>query len=158
LEWFMQLLLHHKKFSAMKITYIGLIASLLLLTGFKAPKADLTLTVTEVKSTEGVVRVLLFKSADGFPDEPEKALKSASVKIQGNKAVVTFDDIPEGTYAISVFHDSRNVGKLRTNALGIPRDGYGFSNNASATFGPPSFEKAAFKVDSGKNNIQISLK
>lgn len=118
----------------------------------------LQLTVNKVKNNEGVVRVLLFKGSDGFPDVVEKAHGSASVKIQGGKAVYTFENLPEGTYALSVFHDSQNTGKLRTNAFGVPRDGYGFSNNATGTFGPPSFEKAAFKVTSGKNQVAIDLR
>jgi uncharacterized protein (DUF2141 family) len=120
--------------------------------------ANLTLTVNKVKSDKGVVRVLLFDKADGFPDVVENAVKNASIKITGNKAVITFENIPAGTYALSVFHDSENTGKLRTNAFGIPRDGYGFSNNASGTFGPPSFEKAAFKVNAGNNAVSIDLK
>lgn len=119
---------------------------------------SLTLTVNKVKNEQGVVRVLLFKGETGFPDAPDKAFKNASVKIVGDKAIITFENIPEGTYALSVFHDSQNTGKLRTNALGIPRDGYGFSNDAMGTFGPPSFEKASFKVTAGKNHVQINLR
>jgi uncharacterized protein (DUF2141 family) len=125
---------------------------------FEQDSNSLTLTVTNVKNEQGVVRVLLFKGESGFPDDPDKAFKSASVKISGNKAVTVFDNIPEGTYALSVFHDSQNTGKLRTNAFGIPRDGYGFSNDAMGTFGPPSFDKAAFKVTAGKNNVSINLR
>lgn len=120
--------------------------------------AKLTLTVNKVKNDKGVVRVLLFDKAAGFPDDVENAVKNASVKIIGDKAVITFDNLTAGTYALSVFHDSENTGKLRTNAFGIPRDGYGFSNNASGTFGPPSFEKAAFKVNAGDNKVSIDLK
>ncbi|RPA68401.1 DUF2141 domain-containing protein [Cyclobacteriaceae bacterium YHN15] len=120
--------------------------------------AKLTLTVNKVKNDKGVVRVLLFDKAAGFPDDVENAVKNASVKITGDKAVITFDNLSPGTYALSVFHDSENTGKLRTNAFGIPRDGYGFSNNASGTFGPPSFEKAAFKVNAGDNKVSIDLK
>lgn len=120
--------------------------------------AKLTLTVNKVKNDKGVVRVLLFDNAAGFPDDVENAVKNASVKITGDKAVITFDNLSAGTYALSVFHDSENTGKLRTNAFGIPRDGYGFSNNASGTFGPPSFQKAAFKVNAGDNKVSIDLK
>ncbi|MCR9013955.1 DUF2141 domain-containing protein [Aquiflexum gelatinilyticum] len=118
----------------------------------------LSLQVTHVKSDQGLVRVLLFKGESGFPDDEAKAFKSASVKIKDGKAVVDFGPVPEGTYALSVFHDSQNTGKLRTNAFGIPRDGYGFSNDAMGMFGPPHFEKAAFKVTAGKNNVSIKLR
>jgi len=124
------------------------------------PEEDntLQLTVNNVKNNQGVVRVLLFKGPEGFPDVVEKAHGNASVKIENGKAKITFENLPEGTYALSVFHDSQNTGKLRTNAFGVPRDGYGFSNNATGTFGPPSFEKAAFKVTAGKNQVEIDLR
>lgn len=118
----------------------------------------LSLQVTNVKNDQGLVRVLLFKGEAGFPDDTEKAFKSASVKIKDGKAQVDFGAVPEGMYAISLFHDSQNTGKLRTNAFGIPRDGYGFSNDAMGMFGPPHFEKAAFKVTVGKNNVSIKLR
>ncbi|MCL6259056.1 DUF2141 domain-containing protein [Aquiflexum sp. TKW24L] len=118
----------------------------------------LTLNVTNVKNDNGLIRVLLFKGETGFPDDTEKAFKSASVKIQNGQSTVDFGVIPEGTYAISLFHDSQNTGKLRTNAFGIPRDGYGFSNDAMGIFGPPDFEKASFKVTAGKNNVSIKLR
>ena len=125
---------------------------------FEQDSNSITLTITNVKYEQGVVRVLLFKGDAGFPDDPDKAFRSASVKISGNRATVSFDNIPTGVYALSVFHDSQNTGKLRTNAFGIPRDGYGFSNNAMGTFGPPSFEKAAFIITAGKNNVSINLR
>jgi uncharacterized protein (DUF2141 family) len=121
-------------------------------------QTTLTLNVTHIKNDQGLVRVLLFKGEKGFPDDEAIAFKSASVKIKDGKAVIDFGPVPEGTYALSVFHDSQNTGKLRTNALGIPRDGYGFSNDAMGMFGPPHFEKAAFKVTAGKNNVSIKLR
>jgi uncharacterized protein (DUF2141 family) len=140
----------------MKLFALGLM--ILVLAFIPKEENTLQLTVNQVKNNQGVVRVLLFKGADGFPDVVEKAYSNASIEIKGNKAEITFENLPEGTYALSVFHDSQNTGKLRTNALGIPRDGYGFSNNATGTFGPPSFEKAAFKVTAGKNLVAIDLR
>jgi uncharacterized protein (DUF2141 family) len=121
-------------------------------------QTTLTLKVTEVKNDKGLVRVLLFKGDSGFPDDTDKAFRSASVQIKNGHAIIDFGVIPEGNYAISAFHDSEDTGKLRTNALGIPRDGYGFSNNASGNFGPPSYAKASFKVTAGKNHVSIRLR
>jgi uncharacterized protein (DUF2141 family) len=119
---------------------------------------ELTLTVTNFPNQEGVVRVLLFKGKDGFPEDQDKAFKSAIGKIDGDKSVIVFKDLPQGKYAISLFHDSKNTGKIRTNSFGIPRDGYGFSNNVMGSFGPPDFEKAAFDVNGPKNNVAIKLR
>ena len=50
----------------------------------------------------------------------------------------------DGKYAFRFFHDENSNGKLGTNWLGIPNEGFGFSNNAKGTFGPPAFEKTVF--------------
>ena len=56
------------------------------------------------------------------------------------------DDLSPGRYAVAAFHDANDNGELDTNLLGIPSEGYGFGNDASAAFGPPSFESAAVTV------------
>ncbi len=119
-------------------------------------KADpsLFVTITDFPNDKGVVRVLLFKNADGFPDQPEKAFQSASVEIINQRALATFENLPKGNYALSVFHDSENTGELRTNIFGAPKDAYGFSNNVVGTLGPPSFEKAAIQVD---KDVELSI-
>jgi uncharacterized protein (DUF2141 family) len=117
--------------------------------------AKLTLTITPIGSREGVVQVLIFDQADGFPDTPSKAYKIIQLPIQQDRAVVELA-MPEGRYAISAFHDHDGDGKLRTGAFGIPKDAYGFSNNAKGIFGPPAFEKAAFNLD--KSGLELKIK
>ncbi len=140
------------------MTLIFMLLSLLMATHTPQQNNELTLTVTNIPNQEGVIRVLLFKGKDGFPDDQGKAFKSAIGNIDENKSVIVFKDLPPGKYALSLFHDSQNSGKLRTNAFGIPRDGYGFSNNVMGSFGPPDFEKASFEVSGPKNNVSIKLR
>ena len=125
---------------------------------FEQNSGSLTLTIQNIPEQRGVVRILLFNQAAGFPDDVEKSYKQANVKATGKSVQVVFEGLPKGQYALSVFHDVMETGKLRTNALGIPKDGYGFSNNANGSFGPPSFSKASFSVTTGKNQHQISLR
>ena len=56
-------------------------------------------------------------------------------------------DLAPGKYAISIIHDENNNDKLDTNFIGIPKEGFGFSNNPRIMFGPPSFEKASFEIN-----------
>ncbi len=51
-----------------------------------------------------------------------------------------------GTYAVSLIHDENGNGKLDT-ALGMPREGFGFSRNPAISFGPPKFKSASFAVN-----------
>ncbi|MCF8413904.1 MAG: DUF2141 domain-containing protein, partial [Melioribacteraceae bacterium] len=67
------------------------------------------------------------------------------------------DSLAFGEYAIKCYHDVNENRELDTNFFGIPSEDYGFSNNAPATFGPPSFEQAAFKFKSHNQIEKIEL-
>ena len=73
------------------------------------------------------------------------------IKVRHTQARCDFADIPPGTYALAVIHDENSNGKLDTNWLGIPTEGYGFSNDAKALLGAPSFAAASFAYD-GRNS------
>jgi uncharacterized protein (DUF2141 family) len=114
----------------------------------------LKITINKVRNNKGVLVVTLFKHANSYMKDfsVSKTIPAAS------QVVLTFDNLQEGEYAITVMHDENNNNKFDSNFIGIPKEGTGFSNNASATFGPPSWEKAKFKCcDDSKPQI-ISLK
>ena len=116
-----------------------------------ASAADINLTITGV-GDKGNVMVALYKKEDKW-----LARSSMGTMVVAKKEGVTvsFKDLPEGEYAVSLFVDENSNGKMDTNAIGIPIEPYGFSNNASGNFGPPSFEQA--KVVVGKDNASITI-
>lgn len=103
--------------------------------------------IVNFSSNTGVAMVGLYNSADTFM---EKDYKGEIAKINNRRVSVTFTDIPDGTYAISVFHDENEDGELNTNFLGIPKEDYGASNDAPARFGPPKWRDAKFEVRGGQ--------
>ena len=66
--------------------------------------------------------------------------------------------MPFGNYAITLFHDENNNMELDTNFLGIPKEPYGFSNNAKSPFGPPGFQAALVEFSKEGDEITILLK
>lgn len=94
-------------------------------------------------------------------DHDEKFLKEAiswgDSKISENWVIYTFEGLKAGIYAISIFHDENDNGKLDTNFIGIPTEPYGFSNNAKGMFGPPDFKDCQVEVAAGKKEIVITL-
>jgi uncharacterized protein (DUF2141 family) len=94
----------------------------------------------------GVAQIGLFNTEASFLN---KVYKGKEVKIKDQKAVAIFTDIPDGTYAISVFHDKNKDEKLNT-FLGIPTENYAASNNAPSKFGPPKWKDAKFEVRNGE--------
>lgn len=99
--------------------------------------------VTNVKDTTGMIHVALFSNQNSFLKKP---MAGKSVKAVAGQVVVVFERVPAGEYAASMIHDANKNGKLDTNFFGVPKEGFGFSNDAMGTLGPPSFEKAKFTI------------
>jgi len=72
--------------------------------------------------------------------------------------VVHIPGVPPGTYAVQVFHDVANNGKVAQNFLGIPTEGVGFSRDAVISFGPPLFSEAEIAVAGQLVTTDINLK
>jgi len=121
-----------------------------------ASAADLTIDFGNIASNNGTIQIALFDGADGFPFRriPLAVQEVGSVSGTVN---ATFSNLEPGTYAVSLFHDENGNQKLDKNLLGIPSEGYGFSNNARRTLGPPNFSAAAFQFGAIGGRIYIAL-
>ena len=120
------------------------------------PPGQLSLTVTGVRNEEGVVRCGLYNSPDTFP-KPGQQFRGVIARISNQEATCVFTGVPAGTYAIAFFHASQNESQLTYGAFGKPQQGFGFSNNASGLFGPPSFSAASFTYSGGNQRLQAAL-
>lgn len=105
---------------------------------------DLSVTVENVQSAEGTVRIGLFTNEEEFLTT---TLRNGDLDVQGSTSTYVFKGLPKGTYAISLFHDENGNGELDSNFMGIPKEPYAFSNNAKGMFGPPSFEECKFQLE-----------
>ena len=120
-----------------------------------AAAADLTITVKEVRNAAGVVRVGVYDSQANFR-KPELAKAALQAKAAPGEVKFVLHDLPAGRYAAASFHDEKEIGHIEFGPLGIPVQGYGFSNDAQSTDGPPAFSQAAFDFD-GKSDKAISF-
>ena len=120
-----------------------------------ANASDLTVYLKGARSDEGTLLVSIYDRADSFP---RTAMRTEKAIIQNGQGMLIFKDLKPGTYAIAVAHDANNNGELDKNGFGIPVEGYGFSRQASAPFGPPKFEAACFPVGKLKTATNIELK
>ena len=114
--------------------------------------------VMDIRNSAGTVACALFESPVGFPTEfLHSATNIMVIKVRDKQARCDFEDIPPGTYALAVIHDENMNGKLDTNFLGMPKEGYGFSNGAKGLLGAPSFSAASFQYDGETLDLTISL-
>ena len=116
--------------------------------------ADLKVTVSALRSTEGTVHISLYNSAEAFP----KLGRMLEEKVvPASAAVTTFSGIEPGTYAVAVYHDENSNNKFDQGLFGIPLEGYAFSRDAQVFLGPPPFADAAFDVEANGRAITIAM-
>ena len=126
--------------------------------GTGALAAELTIDVHGVRSGDGRVYLAVHGPAtrDTFPSG-EALVEGLRAPAKAGTMRFVVADIAPGRYALSAFHDENDNGELDANLLGIPSEGYGFGNDASAAFGPPRFEAAAVDVDAASGVTALTL-
>jgi uncharacterized protein (DUF2141 family) len=112
------------------------------------------LTVLNVKDTTGMIRAALFKDEKTFLEEP---FIGKIVKAVKGEVTIVFEDVPDGKYGVSVYHDENKNGELDKNIIGIPREGFAFGNDSMGMFGPPDFEEAGI-VLKGETKMSVTMK
>ena len=124
--------------------------------GYKLSSNTYTIEVhiEKLETMEGMMYVCLMNPQNKFI---ETCFMKKVQKVIDEQMVLKFYEIPIGQYAVSVFHDENDDGKLNTGFLGIPNEPYGFSNNPVIVFGSPNFEDCSFQVDKNKV-VEIVLK
>ena len=105
---------------------------------------NLNIKINGLKNNNGQVVMEL-------KDALENTIKRITRYIDSNQCNILIDSIATGKYTILYFHDENKNNKLDTNILGIPKEGYGFSNNASGKYGPPPIEKRIFDISEDKS-------
>jgi uncharacterized protein (DUF2141 family) len=120
--------------------------------------ATLTVRVIGARNAKGRIRVALFRSAEGFPGDASRAfrLQNAPIDPKTLGSQIVLADLPAGQYALSVFHDENLNEKLDKNLMGIPKEGYGASNNPGRKMRAPTFEEARFSQQTDQS-LEIKL-
>jgi uncharacterized protein (DUF2141 family) len=135
-------------------TFISFAALCSALASGAALAGDLKVEVHGITETKGDVLVAVFNQKGQWL---KQALISKKVSANGNKVVVQFDGLPDGDYAISAVHDLNSNGRLDSNPIGMPTEPYGFSNDATGNFGPPSFDSAKITLTSAPHSISVRV-
>ncbi len=126
-----------------------------------AISADIFVTVTGVRSANGTVLACLWSSGWGFPSCENARSNVRQIKVpavQGNVSFL-FENVPDGSYAISVGHDQNNDGVLeRHRFLKYPIEGAGVSNYNTPPRFIPLHHEATFDVKGpAVTEIQIPM-
>lgn len=85
-------------------------------------------------------------------------MRAVAAPIHNATAHCDFGEVPEGDYAVAVFHAEHGETQIEYGFLGKPKQGVGFSNNPSIAFGAPDFEAARIRIGREPVNLEITLK
>ena len=122
---------------------------------------ELVVTIDNIKEA-GEIHVALHDNAEAFEaDRGEKGgaapgITQGTIEFVEAGSVTYRYEVAPGTYAIGIFHDVNLNNRLDNYFFGVPKEQYGFSNDARGFMGPPSFNDAAFSVK-GRTEISITL-
>ena len=122
-----------------------------------------TVTV-EVRNieTKGEMHLAIYDDANVFENDngekggAAKGIVEGVIEEVGTGTATYSFELPNGTYAIGIFVDANYNNEMDRNFFGVPKEQYGFSNDAKGSFGPPSFKEASFTV-TGDMGLTINL-
>jgi uncharacterized protein (DUF2141 family) len=122
-----------------------------------AASGTLVVTIHGFRNGAGHARVAVFNRDAGFPDDESAAYRKDVADIHDGRVEVRFDDLPFAEYAVSMYHDENGDVKLNKGLFGIPKEGYGVSNNIVHAVRAPKFDEARFRLDTASHTVTINV-
>lgn len=96
-----------------------------------AEPIDVAVEVSGLRAAKGKVLVALHDDRRSFPSRWEQAVASTSIPAQEGTVTATLRLPRPGRFALIVVHDEDADGRMKKNALGLPREGYATGRNAT---------------------------
>jgi len=105
----------------------------------------LTITIANIKNITGKIVVIIYNEADGYL-KPNREYKKIYFDVEAEKMTYDIEKLAQNEYALFVYHDENNDDKCNLNFLGIPTEGYGFSQNVKPKFSAPLFSDTKIEL------------
>jgi len=144
----------------MKTTFLAIFLCL----GLSNPPIDtadqqsISLTVHQIRSNKGMIRIAVYDQADKFNKEEIASFAFSKSSIQNGALKCEFE-LAKGKYAFSLLDDENGDADMNYNFLGVPTEGFGFSRDAKINLlSPPDFESCVLQVGEGKHEWRIKVR
>lgn len=122
------------------------------------PELQVQLSFSNVRGSEGKLLIGVCRNEEEFPYSPFRFLEIPKTQLEAGVPFQAFIDLPPGTYAFAILDDENENKEMDTNFLGIPKEGFAFSNNVGiGLLGMPSFEQCQITIDENNLDQQIKL-
>jgi uncharacterized protein (DUF2141 family) len=118
----------------------------------------LTITIADIRESEGRLMIQVANSEKGFEfSEDSAAPPPVAISQLAEAGEMTFEvTLPPGIYGARVLHDLNGNGEMDSNFVGMPKEPWVFSNNATGRLGPAKWQDAKFEI-SGDTAVEIRL-
>ena len=111
---------------------------------------NLEVFISGLRSSKGQIVLSAFKDDPAFQAEkPYKSFCFSKKEMEQGKIKVSLE-LPSGSYGISLLDDENNDNKMNYNFIGMPLEGFGFSNFYLSGFVRPHLDDFIFKIETGK--------
>jgi len=121
-----------------------------------AAAAELTVVLRDVRAQTGLIKIAVVDSQAGW-DGQAAPVQAEGAPPSGEQATFVFKDLKPGAYAVLITHDENGNGQLDTNMMGMPVEGYGFSNNPRV-MRKPTWDEARFELAGDTARIDVALR
>ena len=115
----------------------------------------LDVEIEGMRNQRGQIHACLTRKPSHFPDcrhDPEALRQSVAAATKH----VQFKGIPPGTYALTILHDENSNGRM-DKLVGVPKEGFGFSQNPVVRFAPPSFERVSIALTRAHTDAKVRI-
>ncbi|PPT35170.1 DUF2141 domain-containing protein [Xanthomonas arboricola] len=147
---------HRCQESCMLARTYAVVALAGLLGSAAANAADLDVGVSGLRSQQGKLRVAVI-AAPAQLDGAQPPVQAQTVPITSTTPQIQFKNLAPGRYAVMINHDENSNGKLDTNLIGMPVEGYGFSNNPTG-MRKPGFDEIVFELPAAGKRISVQMR
>ncbi len=123
---------------------------------FSVKSQTLIIDITNIRNANGKIIIGIFKNDKSFQKEITYIDKTIDKSMLYNGSLTVKIEIKSGVYGVSILDDENNDGNMEYNFIGIPKEGFGFSNYYHSGIIKPKFENFSFVI--GKNNKKVKVK
>lgn len=119
-----------------------IVIGILVTTSFTSPTViTIPIVVKNIKNSKGRLSIGVFKDATSFEEEKPYKIILVSKKDLVNGTLKTAIEIEAGVYGLSILDDENSDYKMEYNMIGMPKEGFGFSNYYHSGFTKPNFKQ-----------------
>ncbi|OYQ47457.1 DUF2141 domain-containing protein [Flavobacterium aurantiibacter] len=145
-----------------KIVKSAFLAIALAMLGFNSnaqntKKTAFTLKITNVQNATATIHIGFYKKENEFPTQQKHSFAKELIPSKTGEIIITWDDVPEGEYALAIYQDIDNNGRMKSNLFGYPKEPFAFTQNFKPKMSKPKFDQCKITFDAINNMFEVKL-